>query len=348
MNRLMRFCLIVIIGLLMGAAGASRAGAQEVFRNPAMETDEASQMAYNNARKLMVQGRFDAAIKEFNEVARQRNGKCAECFQMIGQINLQLQNYKDAAAAFRQAAELKPVNEAELFNAYGVALYLQNDKKVFEEAIRAFNRSIELSKGKVPKAYYNLGYTLIKAGREEEGKAALKAYLEANPSASDASAVQAVIANPKLAGVNFAPVFKIKTRAGDELSLEKLKGKIVLLDFWATWCVPCLVEMPEVKKMWKKYGGDKFVIIGVSIDDDEAAFEKYVEAEQLSWPQYLDTSNQMSRLYNVRSIPHTVLIDHEGIIRAVGLKSGSLSGKIGELLKTLPKQETEGASSKSQ
>lgn len=348
MSRLSRFWLIIIIALLASAAGVNHVEAQEVFRNPAMETDDASQQAYNNARKLMAQGNFEAAIKAFNEVARQRNGKCAECFQMIGQINLQLQNYKDAAVAFRQAAELKPVNEAELFNGYGVALYLQNDKKVLDEAINAFNRSIEVSKGKVPKAYYNLGHTLIKAGREEEGVAALKTYLEVNPSASDASAVRAIIANPKLAGVTFAPVFKVTSRTGDELSLEKLKGKIVLLDFWATWCVPCLVEMPNVKKMWKKYGGDKFVIIGVSIDDDEKALEEYVTKEQLTWPQYIDASNQVSRLYNVNSIPHTVLIDHEGIIRAVGLRGGSLSNKIGELLKNMQKQETGSESSKSQ
>lgn len=345
MNGLMRICLIIAFGLLMGAA--TRVEAQEVFRNPAMETDDASQEAYNKARKLMMQGQFDAAIKEFNEVARQRNGKCAECFQMIGQINLRLQNYKEAAAAFRQAAQLKPVNEAELLNAYGVALYLQNDKKVLEEAITAFNRSIELGKDKVVKAYYNLGYALIKAGREAEGVAALSKYLEVNPSASEASAVRAVISNPKLVGVTFAPVFKVKTRAGDEMSLENLKGKIVLLDFWATWCVPCLVEMPEVKRIWKKYGGDKFVILGVSLDDNEKAFDNYVKKEELGWPQYLDETNQISRLYNVSSIPHTVLIDHEGIIRAVGLRGGSLSSKIGDLLKTLEKLEATNATPKS-
>ncbi len=262
---------------------------------------------------------------------------------MIGQVYLQGQQFKDAAAAFRQAIELKPANEAEMYNALGVALYLENDKKVLEEAAAAFNRAIELSNGKIVKAYYNLGYTLIKAGKEEEGKAALKKFLELEPAANEATAARAVIANPKLAGARFAPGFMVKSSEGKELSLEKLKGRIVLLDFWASWCGPCRAEMPEVKKIWKKYGGDNFIIIGVNLDRTVDAFENYVKEEGLTWPQVFDANSALARQYNVYGIPHTVLIDQDGIIRAVGLRAGNLSNKVGELLKSIQKQESAGA-----
>jgi peroxiredoxin len=228
----------------------------------------------------------------------------------------------------------------------GVALFKQEDKKVLEEAIAAFNRAIELGGGRVAKVYYNLGYTLIKAGRDAEGVEALKKYLEQNPSAIDRSAVEAVIANPKLSKEKFALSFKVTSYKGEELSLDKFKGKVVLLDFWATWCGPCREEMPEVKKMWKKYSGDNFVMIGISLDHNKAAFERYIEQEEITWPQYIDgqeRNNNVSRLYNVPSIPYTVLIDQYGIIRAVGLRGGSLSNKISELLKSLQKQEGEGS-----
>lgn len=322
---------------------SQRAQAQDVFRNPAMEENDEFQQTFNKARMAMRQGDFDEAINQFKNAAKMKDGKCAECFQMIGQVYLQGQQFKDAAAAFRQAIELKPANEAEMYNALGVALYLENDKKVLEEAAAAFNRAIELSNGKIVKAYYNLGYTLIKAGKEEEGKAALKKFLELEPAANEATAARAVIANPKLAGARFAPGFTVKSSEGKELSLEKLKGRIVLLDFWASWCGPCRAEMPEVKKIWKKYGGDNFIIIGVNLDRTVDAFENYVKEEGLTWPQVFDANSALARQYNVYGIPHTVLIDQDGIIRAVGLRAGNLSNKVGELLKSIQKQESAGA-----
>ena len=341
-----KYHFIVLICLLACAAGAGRARAQDVFRNPAMEQDDESQQVYNKARQLMFEGKFEEAIKEYENVARMRGGKCAECFHMIGRIYFQMQEHKKAASSFRQAVELKPQNEADLYNALGVALYLQDDKKVLDEAIAAFNRAIELG-GKGGKVYYNLGYTYIKAGKEAEGVAALKKYLEQNPAASEASAVKALIANPKLVKEKFALNFKVTSHKGDELSLDKLKGKIVLLDFWATWCGPCIREMPELKSMWKKYGGDNFVIIGINLDQNRDNFEKYIEQEEITWPQYVDgkgKADSISALYNVRAIPHTVLIDQDGIIRAVGLRGPQLSNKIGELLKTSQKSAGDGSS----
>jgi thiol-disulfide isomerase/thioredoxin len=151
-----------------------------------------------------------------------------------------------------------------------------------------------------------------------------------------------MIANPKFVGEPFARGFNVKSSAGEELSLEKFKGKVVLLDFWAAWCGPCRIEMPEVKKIWKKYGGDQFVIVGVNLDSNRAAFEAYMKQEGLAWPQYYDGlgwSNKIARLYGVSGIPHTILIDREGIIRGVGLRGGGLSSKIGELLKKAEKKE---------
>jgi thiol-disulfide isomerase/thioredoxin len=187
---------------------------------------------------------------------------------------------------------------------------------------------------------------LIKAGKEKEGVAALKTYIEREPSTADAEEARRLIANPKLAGEAVARAFKVKSNAGDELSLEKFKGKVVLLDFWASWCAPCRIEMPEVKKIWKKYGGEQFVIVGVNLDSNRAAFEGYMKQEGLTWPQYYDGlgwANKLARLYGVTGIPHTVLIDGEGIIRAVGLRGGGLSSRIGELLKSPKKADPRAA-----
>ena len=231
-----------------------------------------------------------------------------ECFQTIGQIYFQLGKLKDAAVAFRRAVELKPPNEAELYNVLGVVLYLQNEKESFEQATAALQRAIELSRGKVVKAYYNLGFALIKSGREQEGVAALKTYLDLDPNSTEASQARAVVANTRMVDAKVAPSFAVSSHTGAELSLEKLRGRIVLLDFWASWCVPCRKDMPEVRKISKTFGDDQLLMIGINLDSNRPSFEAYMKEEGITWPQYYDGlgwGNKIARLYSVFSIPHT-------------------------------------------
>jgi len=325
----MSFCAMLAFAIV-----ARDAAGQEGFKNPALETSEEFKQAYKRATEL-IRRDPDAAIEEFKKAAKLRDDKCPECFQSIAQVYFRYGEYEEASAAFRRAAELKPGNEADLYNGLGVSLYLLKDKKVYGEAIAAFNRAIDLSGGKLVKTYYNLGCALIKAGKEKEGVAALKTYIEREPSSTDAEAARKMIANPKLAGEAFARPFNVKSTSGDELSLEKFKGKVILLDFWAAWCGPCRQEMPEVKRIRKTYSSDRLVIIGVNLDSNRAAFDSYMKQEALQWPQYYDGlgwGNKIGRLYGVTAIPHTVLIDQEGVIRGVGLRGGGLSSRIGELL----------------
>jgi tetratricopeptide (TPR) repeat protein len=307
------------------------------------------QQALDNGNQLLRQGRIDDALNEFRRAAKLKDDKCAECFQRIGQIYLQLQRLKESAAALRQAAELKPPNEAEMYNILGVVLYLQNEKQAFEDAVIALQKSIELSKGKVVKAYYNLGFALIKSGKEQEGVAVLKQFLERDPGATEASQARAVIANVNMVDAKVAPTFVVKSHTGEDLALEKFKGKVVLLDFWASWCVPCRVDMPEVRKIWKQYGGDRFAIIGINLDSNRALFEAYMKEEGITWVQYYDGlgwGNKISRLYGVYAIPHTVLIDQEGVIKAIGLRGDGLAARIGELMAAPPKNPARTPASK--
>jgi thiol-disulfide isomerase/thioredoxin/Tfp pilus assembly protein PilF len=332
-----RYCLFA---LLTAALLAIAATAQEPFHNPAFETDDEFGKTLTHARVLMREGKLDDAIIEFNRAAKLKNDQCVECFAFIGQADLQMNKYKDAAAAFRRGAELTSPRQAELYNYAGVALYWADDKSLLDEAAAMFKRAIELGNGKYVQSYYNLGYALIKTGKTDEGVAALKTYLEKSPDPPEAEAVKAVIANPKIVTERLALPFTVNAASGEELSLDKLKGKVVLLDFWATWCGPCRAEMPAVKRIWQTYQKENFVMIGVSLDENRKAFEQYIRAEGLAWPQIYDdkaNGNSVARLYSVHSIPMTFLIDQQGIIRASGLRGDRLYKKIGDLLKEKPK-----------
>lgn len=333
---LIRICLVTIALLFSSSQSFAQDKQNQPEATPKTQSGSAEFNAeLTRAKQALSKGQIDEALSLFNKAAEINKGNCLECYQIIGQVSFQLGDYVKAAEALRKAVALKPENEIGLTNMLGVALFLQDDKKALDESITTFKHVIETAGDKYPKAYYNLGFALIKAGKEKEGIEALKKYIAMEPNSSQAGQAKTVIANPKLAGERIAVDFKVKTYSGDELSLSSLKGKVVLLDFWATWCGPCVVEMPAVKATWQKYQNDNFVIVGISLDSSKKAFDNYIKKEGITWMQYFDGGgwdNKIARLYSVHSIPYTVLIDHQGIIRAVGLRGQQLYKKIGDLI----------------
>lgn len=121
-----------------------------------------------------------------------------------------------------------------------------------------------------------------------------------------------------------------------DLALTSLRGKVVLVDFWASWCAPCRKELPNVKRCYEKYKSKGFEILGVSLDDDKSAWLEAVSKEGLTWPQVSDLKKWQSeacQVYAIQSIPYTVLIDKEGKIIATDLRGADLDKKLAEVLK---------------
>ena len=120
---------------------------------------------------------------------------------------------------------------------------------------------------------------------------------------------------------------------GKMQSLESLRGKIVLIDFWASWCRPCRLEIPNFKKMYEAYHQYGFDIYSVSVDNDASAWKKALTQEQMPWTNVRDDQKVYSNMFNVSSIPFTILIDKEGKVVAKGLRGQDLSNKILEEIK---------------
>jgi len=131
-----------------------------------------------------------------------------------------------------------------------------------------------------------------------------------------------------------APLFAGPDPEGNEISLESLRGKVVLLDFWASWCGPCRKENPHVVKLYKKYKEKGFEILGVSLDKTKDRWVKAIAADKLTWLHVSDLKGWRSaygRLYGVSSIPQTVLLDKEGRIIARNLRGADLDRKLAEI-----------------
>lgn len=137
-----------------------------------------------------------------------------------------------------------------------------------------------------------------------------------------------------------APDFTLNNTTGEAVSLSDYRGKIVLLDFWASWCGPCRRENPNVVSLYQQYNHKGFEVLGVSLDgkrsgaDPKAAWLKAIEQDQLSWANLSDLQgfeSPIAKLYGIQSIPSTFLIDAEGIIIARNLRGTELDHKLAAL-----------------
>jgi peroxiredoxin len=131
------------------------------------------------------------------------------------------------------------------------------------------------------------------------------------------------------------PDFDEKDIAGKPLSVANYKGNVVLVDFWATWCGPCVGELPNVIKTYEKHHANGFEIIGISLDQDEKKLKNFTSQRKMTWQQYFDGKgweNKLAGKYGVQSIPATFLLDREGKIIGKDLRGPALDEAVTKAL----------------
>jgi peroxiredoxin len=148
-------------------------------------------------------------------------------------------------------------------------------------------------------------------------------------------------AQPTIAAVapnSAAPDFTLHTLNGPNMRLQEQRGQVVLINFWATWCGPCQQEMPKLNALYEKYHAAGFVLLGVNVDDDVKHAAVVAQKLGIKFPVLLDTDKAISHLYDLSTMPSTVLIDRDGRVHYV--HKGYLAGyedtydkQIRELLK---------------
>ena len=127
---------------------------------------------------------------------------------------------------------------------------------------------------------------------------------------------------------------KFKALDGREVDLAAMKGKVVLIDFWATWCPPCVAEMPNVKASYEKLHPKGFEIVGISFDEDKGKLEEFVKTKEMAWPQFFDGKgweNVFGQQYGIQSIPAMWLVDKKGNLVDLSAQGG-LAEKVEKLL----------------
>ncbi len=111
--------------------------------------------------------------------------------------------------------------------------------------------------------------------------------------------------------------FSLPSRGGQPVSLSALRGQVVLINFWATWCGPCRKEMPLLEQIQKKYAPLGFTMLGVNVEEDTTQMEAFLGDVPVTFPVLLDPANRVSKLYDVAAMPSTVIVDRKGNVRFI-------------------------------
>ncbi|HYU32669.1 MAG TPA: redoxin family protein [Thermoanaerobaculia bacterium] len=315
MTRRLHSGLAVLGGLALSLASPS-------LQAPAATAEErppAYAQKLAEGKDLLDDKKYYEAVKALREADKLANGSCLECHLALARAYNKLGAWRDglkqAEAALGMTSDRSRLAEA--YNERGIALLAMagDDMKQLAEAEKGFRQVLELTGGEgANAARFNLGYTLLRMSRDDEGVAALKAYLEQEPQGPFSEDARDLIETPLRARKRLIPDFELVTLDGSFMTSDDLRGKVVLLDFWGTWCPPCVAAVPTLRTWSQRREKDPFVLVSVSTDTDEAALRAFVAKNKMQWPQVWDGNHLFTSKCKVDRFPTYLLVSHEGEI----------------------------------
>ena len=274
--------------------------------------------------------------KRANKIA---GGSCLSCLDNMLELEYRTGDTKAALATANtyEALVVSPASKAYAETLRGSILFHSNhDKPKPEQLVQAdaeFKAALAHNPTLHTAAYLD-GRTLALLNRDEEARRIFADYVHSVP-AGDNYRLRAehFAENPALARATMAPPFTVTTAEGKQFTLDDMNGRVVLVDFWATWCGPCNEELPHVRKIAQEFAGQPFVLISVSWDSDPAKWQQFIDRNGMTWNQFRDADHQLSTAYGVNSIPHYFTIDSDGVLQSEKIGSGSdIEGKLKKLV----------------
>ena len=317
-----------------------RAQSTDVRANDVKPTDEKALKTYNSAVQLMSQHLQAAALGEFKKADKQDGGHCYACQKQMIRLGSEFDDWKAVElAAQEMAAEAQGDRATALAHyEYGVILVreatLKHKEEFYNRAHDEFGKALAAIP-QFPDALFQDGKTLAQLHQDDAAKARFEQYVKMQkPDDPNHQRALRYISNPDLARARMAPAFAVDTLDGQHISMDDLQGKVVLLDFWATWCGPCREALPHLCEIAKKFQGQPLVVVSISLDSSEGKWKQFIAENGMTWAQYRDGgfTGPISKLFGVEAIPHTFTIDAEGVLQDEHIGDASIEGKLKKLL----------------
>ncbi len=304
-------------------------------------SSEKARKTYEDGLQFLRRRMTDAALDEFKKADKQDGGHCRDCQRKMIKYGLELRDWKTAETA---AAELVAEAEGDKETAiahYQVGLVLINEgidkhkDEIFSRAHAELTKALATA-ANFPDAVLADGRALAYLKQDDAAKARFEEFVKLRPEGNpERERAMRYISQPELARARMAPAFAVNTVDGQRISLDDLQGKVVLIDFWATWCGPCRAALPHVREIAKRFQGQPLVVLSVSIDSDEAKWKDFIAKNEMTWPQYFDGgfTGPVAKKFGVQAIPNTFTIDADGVLQDEHIGDAAMEGKLKKLVK---------------
>ena len=308
--------------------------------------DAAFNSQMDQGRQALQAGKYGDAISAFKKATKARPS-CADCYLSLAVAYMQSGQIEDGIKSCDRAIAVATDDptRAEGHNLKGNLLLggSGEDKKRLAAAESEYRAATQLQ-GKIPVYHVNLARALLRQSKDDEAKKSLEACLVLNPDEHISTQARLMLADPRRGRSEFAPDFELQTLQGKQFSLKQMQGKVLVMDFWATWCPPCRASVPELKTLTQKYPTEKLVLISVSADDDDQAWRDFIAKKNMDWPQYRDTDHKVIDAFGVKAFPTYLVVDGDGIVRQriTGLDPmESVVHRLKDTLRQMPQLEGE-------
>jgi thiol-disulfide isomerase/thioredoxin len=309
-------------------------------RSPEGPSGEKAQKTFRRANEYASQHMKGPALDEFKKADKQDEGHCLACQEAMIKYGIEMGDWKAAeTGASELAGNAKGPRDIALGHyQYGMVLMYEgldrHKDKLFSYAHEEFTKALA-SVANFPDAVYADGQALARLRQDGGAKAQFQRYVDM-PGAKALNRQRALryISEPELARARMAPPFAVTTLDGQQISLDDLQGKVVLIDFWATWCEPCRAAVPHIRDIAKKFQGQPLVVLSVNLDREEEKWKGFIAKNEMTWPQYCDKGfdGPIARLFGVTSIPHTFTLDADGVLQDEKIGDASIEGKLKKLV----------------
>jgi thiol-disulfide isomerase/thioredoxin len=306
---------------------------------PGMPTDPKALKTYQNAIDWLKAGNRGEAIASFRKAAKQ-DGHCSECLRQAYSLASSTGQYKEAEEIAREWLTISVTDIERAVAHYRIAIALQqqgiNDKKdkCFDESCDEFKSALQLEP-KLTTIHFAMGVSLAHMHQDESARAEFSNFLATDTVTPNAhERAQRYLGRIDLARARMAPPFSITTMDGKQISLDSLAGKVVLIDFWATWCGPCREALPHIREIAHRFQEQPLVVISISLDKDEDKWKDFVAKNQMTWLQYRDGSfnGAIAKTFGVNAIPATFTIDADGVLEDQHVGDANIEGKLKKLV----------------
>jgi thiol-disulfide isomerase/thioredoxin len=328
--------LLLVLGIELHAADAP----QDHAPKPGEPTDAKARKTWDSALDWEKKGYQNIAIDELRQANKEDGGHCAECLRRALSMSATAGTYNDAVEIAHDwlALAQNDAEKAVIHSMLGEALQMQGinhkNSKYLMESCDEYKAALALDVH-APLMHFGYGVSLAHLHRDDAARAEFRAFLEQdqrNPSLHRRT--ERYLERIELARFPMAPAFTLTTLDGQQIGRDSLAGKVVLIDFWATWCGSCREAMPHIREIARKFDGQPLVVLSVSLDRDQGEWKSFVRRNGMTWPQYYDGYfvGPMAGEFGVSAIPATFTIDADGILEDQHIGDANIEGKLKKLI----------------